>query len=213
MEENFEEQQVEAIKAWWKKYRNSIIGGLLAGAILVTGYNSWKDYRDNRAEEASALYENFSRFANSNQQAQMKAIGQQLIDEYSATPYAELAALMLAKHSYESGDKDMAITHLTWAMENAEIVEVEHTARSRLARVLIDKGEFVEALKLIEAQDAGPYTPWYLEIKGDLYVAQGDKEAAKKAYLEAMSYKDLKNNSQSLQMKLDNLGVADANVQ
>jgi predicted negative regulator of RcsB-dependent stress response len=211
VEENFEEQQVQAVKDWWKKYRYSILGGLIAGALLVTAYNYWKDYKNNRAEEASALYENFSRFANSGAQAQMKAIGQQLMDDYSATPYAELAALMMAKHSYENGDLDAATSQLSWAMDNAEIAEVEHIARTRLARVLIDKGDYVAALKLVEGREAGPYTPWYLEIKGDIYIAQGDEDAAKQAYREALSYQDLKNNNQSLQMKLDNLGVADEN--
>lgn len=208
MEDNFEEQQVAAVKDWWKKYWKSIVSGLVAGALLVSGYNGWRDYRNGQAEEASMLYEQFSVFANTAQVAQMQSVGQQLIDDYSSTPYAELAALMLAKQAYEAGNVDDTIKYLTWAMDNAHVEEVEHVARTRLARVLNEKGDGAAALKLIDGVDAGPYNPWYLEIKGDIYVAQGDLNAARKAYSEAVALKGLKNDARTLQMKLDNLGVA-----
>jgi len=207
VEEQFEDQQAEAVKAWWKKYWMSIVGGLAAGAVLVTTYNYWKDYRNHRAEEASALYQTFTQYSDTGAEVPMMQTGQQLIDDYSATPYAELAALMMAKVAYDKGDVDGTIKNLTWAMDHAKVEEVEHIARTRLARVLNDKGDHEAALKLVSGREAGPFTAWYLEVQGDIYVSMGKPNEARKAYSDALALKDLANDAQTLQMKLDSLGV------
>ncbi|HFD86518.1 MAG TPA: tetratricopeptide repeat protein, partial [Gammaproteobacteria bacterium] len=56
-----DEQQVEALKKWWAENGRYLIGGVALGLALLFGWNSWKDYRENRAKNASALFSQLER--------------------------------------------------------------------------------------------------------------------------------------------------------
>ena len=52
-----EEEQLEALKKWWKENGRSILLGLLLGVLIIAGWRGWQAYQANRAESASTLYE------------------------------------------------------------------------------------------------------------------------------------------------------------
>ena len=58
-----EEEQVEAIKAWWKENGKSVIGGAVLGLALVGGFKGWTEYSRVQAESASSYYEGFTQLA------------------------------------------------------------------------------------------------------------------------------------------------------
>jgi predicted negative regulator of RcsB-dependent stress response len=74
--------------------------------------------------------------------------------------------------------------------------------------VLLAQGKHDEALKIIPS-DSGSFKSAFDEVKGDIYLAKGDKEAAKLAYSQALLALPLdSNNNALLQMKLDDFGQA-----
>jgi predicted negative regulator of RcsB-dependent stress response len=92
-------------------------------------------------------------------------------------------------------------------MEHAREEGIQHAARLRLARMLIDRGDLDSATGLATHKDTGGFAADYAELKGDILLARGDRDAARASYQEAV--KETKPESPYLPyltMKLDDLG-------
>ena len=51
-----EEEQVQAIKQWWKENAVSLIAGIVIGLAVLGGYRFWTETKQNQAQQASVLY-------------------------------------------------------------------------------------------------------------------------------------------------------------
>jgi predicted negative regulator of RcsB-dependent stress response len=199
-----EDEQAERLKQWWKQNGTSVITGAVLGLGIIFGVNYWRDYRESRAETASSLYTLMStQYAAGNPEAS-RAAGRQLLQDYAGTPYAGKAALFLARVGYESGQNSEAREHLQWALDHGRDPATQHTARLRLARVLLAEGEFDAAAKLVSVSDRGAFASQYLELEGDLAMSRGDPNAAREAYSQALdNLPEGSGFAEFLNMKLD----------
>jgi len=203
-----EEEQLEAMKKWWAENGWSIVGGVVIGLAAIFGWRSWETYQQTQAEAASNLYSNLIVEMRQNKKDQARELAQKLLDEYTSTSYAVFASLMLARLDTEAGNLASAIQHLQWAMDNTKQDEFKHLARLRMARVLLDDNKPGQALALISnIKNQGEFAASYEELKGDIYVRQGEIEKAKIAYQTALAGMDdgLGDNS-FLQLKIDDIG-------
>ena len=89
---------------------------------------------------------------------------------------------------------------------NAEQEALVTIASLRLLRLLLMEGELVEAEALLEADYPQAYSSLIAELKGDLWLQKGDKQAAYDAYQEALQAAD-SSDVRFIQMKQDNLGI------
>ena len=206
-----EEQQVEAIKKWWKENRWSLIGGVAIGIAALVGGRAWIDGQNAYMETASTEYLNMQEKIISGNIDAATTHGAQLLGQFSDTPYAALAALAMARIKMDVGDLVAASSHLRWALDNASQEIVKHEARLRLSRILLAEKNTTAALSLLDVADTGTYTPAYEQLKGDIYVADGKTESARTAYTRALKQSlPSASDRNSLQMKLDDLGSVNA---
>ena len=176
-----EEQQVEAIKKWWKENGIAVIAGLVIGFGALYGWRYWNETKADQAAEASLQYGIFQvQLKQGNVEA--KQSGDKIISEYTATPYAVLAAFELAKYAIEKNDLAEAKARLQWVLDNTRQAQMKHTAQLRLAAVVSAEGDFDAALGLLNVDAAGGYKGAYAEMRGDVLVAKGDLAAAHAAY-------------------------------
>ncbi len=202
-----EDQQIEAIKQWWRENYKSIVGGILIGLAALFGGRAWFAQQDKHAESASAIYESMMQELNTQQPDKAADMAAQLLGQYSDTPYAILASLAMAKIKVDAKDLVTAKTHLRWAIDHAGKGEMAQIAQLRLARVLLGEGNFDEALTLVTGTEPGNYKAAFEELKGDLYVAKGQIELARSAYNLALATLDQGSRlRQYVQLKLDDLG-------
>ena len=207
-----EEEQVEAIKKWWKENWLSLVGGVLIGVGILFGGKYWMDTRNFHAEAASVEYEAMMQSMAQNKPADAEARANSLLSTYTDTPYAGFAALAMAKLKADADDLVAAKSHLRWAIENSGQEEVKHEALIRLARVYLAEKNYQDALAQLSQVKSDSYKVIIQELEGDIYVAQGDTEKARNAYSMALATIDLSEQNASsrlknfLQMKLDDLG-------
>lgn len=212
MESYTQQDEVDKLKAWWKNYGNSLVIGLLLGVGILFGNKYWDQYHGEQLATASNLYEQLLSNIKSNNPKASKETSGKIISDYKSTPYAAMAALLMAKVNFEKGDVTSAQSQLQWAVDNATEDTLEHVARIRLARVLLGQGKTEEASKLVLAIDDGDmagHKAEYYEVIGDIYARQGNMESARLAYQKAIDntgktsgYKPI------LSMKLDNASEA-----
>jgi len=202
-----DDDQVARIKAWWKQYGKSLITGAVIGLLLLGGLNYWKQYRQQRAEAASRVYDMLLNDIQLGKTDDVMSIASQLMRDYSGTPYAGKAALYAARIRFDARDIPGARQHLEWAVRHASEPGVYHSARLRLGRLMLDQGETDAALKLIEGGGVDGFAAEYEELRGDLLLAKGDRDGARRAYRKAMeSLTPGSPYQRILGMKLDNLG-------
>ena len=91
---NNEDEQLEALKQWWKENGAAVITGIVLGAAALFGWRFWQDYQVEQAQAASAVYAEMR--AAAGDVDTLMAGAEMLRSDYARTPYAALAALEAA---------------------------------------------------------------------------------------------------------------------
>lgn len=196
-----EEQQVEAIKEWWKENGKAVIVGAVVG---LGGIFGWRFYQDSQAEAqgaASQAYDKvLTQIQNSGAESSSDALA--FIEANKESQYSVLAALQLAKAFVEAGELDKALEQLNWAKANTKDTAIVSLLTVRTSRVLAEQEKYDEALTQLDSTKEAGWAGRVAELKGDILLRQGNSEGAYAAYSEAQQQSDA---SQALQMKLDDL--------
>lgn len=202
-----EDSELLAIKQYIRKYGKLTIVVVLLFAIIGVGATYW--YRKSAviAKNASQIFQEMV-LAELHQDSQTaSAKGGQLISDYSNTPYAQFASLLLAKISVGAGDLDKAVEQLRLVADKKGSKNLaRHLAVVRLAAVYLEQNKLDAALDLVKKDPDPAYVALYAQARGDVYVAKGDIEEAKKAYMLAMQSMPAGVQSPLLQMKVLDLG-------
>lgn len=199
-----EEEQVEALKRWWKENSTSTIVGAVLGLSIILGWNFWQEHKKERAAQASTNYEQLLKALDGNQNESADKISERVQEQYKGTEYAAFSALFQAKLKAQQGDFAGAkqILKTLIADRNEDLANI---ARIRLARLMLATGEYEQGLQVVNeanAKASASYAAEYDELVGDLYVALDRLDEARTSYQSA-----LRNGQPSplLQLKIDDL--------
>jgi predicted negative regulator of RcsB-dependent stress response len=221
-----DEEQVEALKSWWKDNGSSILLGAIIVLVAFFGMRQWQSSREGTSAVASDLYQQLSDLAAASvktpvtetQLQQADAVNQRLKSDFEDNIYSHYAALAMAKFLVEKGDEARAVTELQWVLDHPKLglmqtpePELFMVARLRLARIKLSLGDADAALALLHEVQPGSFTASFSELEGDILFEKGDLEGAKAAYTRALAATEGVN-PVLLQLKLQNLGVSPADL-
>lgn len=217
-----DEEQVEALKNWWKENGTTLLTGVVLVLVAFFGVRQWQTSNQATAGVASDLYQQLSELAigslnnavTDEQLQQADAVYQRLKTEFDDSIYARYGALAMAKFLVEKGDEARAATELQWILDNPDLSfmkeaeeELFMVARLRLARVKLSLGDADGALALLKAVEPGTFASSFAELEGDILLDKGDVDGAKAAYTRALATTEGVNPI-LLQLKLQDLGVS-----
>jgi predicted negative regulator of RcsB-dependent stress response len=202
-----EEERVEALQRWWKENKSSLFMGLAMGLLIIIGWKYWQGHQQAQREQASLTYHLMGRAIAAKQPEEAVKMGQQLIESYPSTTYAEFARISLAKLKVEAGDLEAAKLRLEEEVKQGHDETLKELARLRLARVLLARGEADAGIVLLQGTQttAGKFSALFEEVRGDLLIAAKRPEEARTAYQKA---KELGNRSPLLDLKIHDLPAA-----
>lgn len=203
-----EQEQVEALKAWWKENRNWVLGALAVGLLGFAGLQFWKNHQAGQSAEAAKLYAEVVKQTGSNDAKRISDAADALVSRYAGSAYAPRAQLLAAQASLQARDVVHGKVQLQWVVEHASETGLQDTARLKLASVLLDEKKYDEALKQLDAAHPESFTGLYADLKGDVLSAQGKVAEARAAYQQALDKIDSKSKYRDLiQLKMDGLGA------
>lgn len=177
-----EQEQLDQLKAFWKKYGNLITWVVIVVLGAYAAWNGWHLWQRNQAANAGAMYNELEQAAQAGDAERTARIFGDLRERYPSTVYAEQAGLLAAKLQFDAGQPDKARASLEWVAEKAGQPEYQAIARLRLAGVLLDEKKYDAALKQIDAVGAKEFAALAADRRGDVLLAQGKKDEAKAAY-------------------------------
>ncbi len=201
-----EQDQLDALKTWWKTNGNKVTNVLIVVLLAYTGYQAWNFYQTKQILTASAKYEQLTQTQEKDIKA-VKAISADLMENYASTPYAARAALLVAKANYNAKDVKSAKAQLDWATKNAKEDAIKALAQLQLAGMQYEEKQYDEALNTLSNEKIAGFEGLVADLTGDVLVAQGKTDEAKKAYTEALAHLEAKGRyAKYTQQKLEALG-------
>ncbi|MCZ4064017.1 tetratricopeptide repeat protein [Oxalobacter aliiformigenes] len=203
-----EQEQLESLKAWWKKHGNWITWVLIAVLGCYAVYAYWGYYQRKQTAQASQLYYEMQNAVMSDDNERALRVAKDTQEKFGRTAYAPMVTLVAAKMAYEENKIDVAKTQLQWVVDNAKQDGYKAIARLRLAGILLDEKAYDEGLKLLSAGFPEPFVGLAEDRKGDFLVAQNKLDDARTAYwtaLEKTSPDDP--GRQLIQLKLEEIGI------
>ena len=192
-----EEEQLQALKTWWKENGSTLITAVLVGLICYFGFQWWQNYQQQQAEQASVLYsellETVNVPANETLSDEKKATANYLIkqlqNDYSSSQYAFNASLFAGKLAVDGQNFALAEESLLWAKGKADAAMIP-VVNLRLARVLVAQEKYDDALSLLNEEKSAEVTDAfgsvYAELRGDILLAKNDIEGARVAYQQSL---------------------------
>ncbi|WNK20868.1 tetratricopeptide repeat protein [Halomonas piscis] len=212
-----EEEQLDAIKRWWKENGTSLIAGLVIAGAGVFGFKAWQNYQDGQAEAASLRYQQLiaeTAGLNADESADEQALqnarstAEELVDSHGGSLYAELALLLDARLAVQQDDLDGARASLEQALDASSRDYVQSLARLRLARLDVAAGEAQRALDRLDDNVADPLTAQRHNVRGDALLALERKDDARREWQQAQTLAEEQDQPlYGVALKLDDLGA------
>lgn len=208
-----EQERLDELKAFWIRWGNWITLGLTLVLLVVAGWRGWAWWELRQAGAASAIHEKMDDALRRGQLSEATPMASTLMNDYSRTAYASMAALRVARAQLDAGDAKSARTTLTWAVEHGRDSGIQAVARIRLAGMLLDEGvadrsQLDAGLKLLEGVPPAEMAGAWIDRRADLLAELGRADEARAAWTEALSKLDSNSPLRPLvQLKLDTFGA------
>ena len=204
MDYETEEQQVDALKQWWRENGRAVIAGVVIGVLAIGGWTLWQDRQEGNAVAASDAWSQTVEAAEAEDAATVERLADTLVDKHGGTLYAAYGQLAAARVAIEDDRLDAAAERLAWVVDEAPQDDVRLIARIRLARVQGAQGDAAAGLERLPEEYPEAFTGLVEEARGDLLLLADDPDAARSAY-EAARASGRAADPDALGMKIDAL--------
>jgi len=181
-----EEEQIEAIKSWWKRYSNIILITISVILLSVAGYRYWNWHKEKVSVEASNTYEQMMFAYSKNNDKSVKALADKLTEGYENSVYSDVARLTLAKVYVDENEIAKAKNELNLIIKHNTMPALKQLARLRLARIYRAERAYSSALDILQTVNDSVYLPIINELKGDIYAEKGSRGKALESYKTAL---------------------------
>lgn len=215
MDQLDEYEQGERVRRWLRDNGTSLLGGIALGLACIGGWQWWQGSQQKHREEAATQYQALGEAIEAKDQAKAKTMLDSIAKDHADSGFLPLAVLRQAEFLQSSGKGEDAVklidSHLA-AVENPALAEL---LQLQAVRVLVATGKVEAAGKRLETlKSSSRYPTTFNELLGDVAMARGQRDAARKAYETALTTLDQAARSRPvLEMKLIDAGGKPAGQQ
>lgn len=206
-----EQEQLEQVKAFWKRWGNLITWVLTAVLAAIGAWQGWQMYQRDQAAKAGAMYDEFDRALTAQDLDKAAAAAGDLRARFAGTGYAAQAGLQVAKLQLDKGKSDDAKQSLGWVAEQGSEPPYRDIARLRLAGLQLDAKAYDDAAKTLDAIKSPEFAALVADRRGDALLLQDKRDAAKAEYQKALAGLEKNQDYRRIvEAKLATLGVPTA---
>lgn len=180
-----DDEQIQAIKDWWKANGSSLLSGLLVVSVAWAGWTYWQNQKLSNAITASGTFEVLQIKMQQGAFGDVARDGLKLMEDQPSSPYSTGIALMLAKFYFDKQEIDKAVEQFNWVAANAPEDALKLIARLRTAQMYQELGDLDQA---INALDSAKTLSLSLSEQANLAYAQGEVYLAKQDLVKASEF-------------------------
>ena len=209
-----DEEQLDQIKSFAKKYGSAMISGILIALIAFFGWEFWQKKNLAEAQNQTAKVQKLMDEAKAvsgqpNALATVSEAADKIVKDDADSVQAIQTQFILAKLAYDKQDYAAAEKALK-KVENSKVKDagLVQIVKIRLADSQLAQKKYDDALKTLSTVTEPAFKATADELRGDIYVAKKDNASARKAYQSAWdNLLERKQERQLLQIKLESVGV------
>ena len=202
-----EYEQGERVRKWLRENGGSVLGGIAIGLASIAGFQTWQGREDAQRVEASRQYESFLVAQEAGQANEAEGLATLIANEYGDTPYPALAALRRSASLVAEDRIEDALKALEAALPGTSDPTLAQLLQLRAARAEVQLGRFDQAVARLASVEEPSFRAIREEIRGDAMAAQGRRDDARAAYLDAMTATDIASPARLLlELKLADAG-------
>lgn len=185
-----EHEQNERVRSWLRQNGSSLITGIAMGLALVFGWQWWQGRGEQHKAEAAGQYQALAAALEAKDAGKAKALSTQIGDKFADTGYAQVATLKNATFLHESGKDAEALALLRAERAGFTDPAMLEIVDIRIARLLLITGKADEAAKELDKLAKPLYPQVVEEMRGDIAIARGNRDEARKRYESALAKLD-----------------------
>jgi predicted negative regulator of RcsB-dependent stress response len=202
-----DQQQADIARKWLKDNGLWLAAGVVLGIAGLFGWFQWQDYELRRAEEASALFEEFRAAAAQPGIEGAELHMRSLSSDFAGSGYTDQARLIMARLYLDRSDPDKAADYLRQVATGAASEEIRLLATLRYARLLVFREQAEDAVKALAISVPPAWGAAFHAVRGDAYYALGKRNEARSEYEQALKAEETPGLDRGyIQAKLDDLG-------
>ncbi|WP_109419097.1 YfgM family protein [Proteus terrae] len=198
-----ENEQVDAIKQFFKNYGLTIVLAAVIGFGGVFGWKYWQSHQTNRLQESAGAFATVSE-ALAKPTPENIALAEKFVTDTNDI-YGALASLELAQIAIDANDLVNGERHLTNAVAKVKNDAFADMLNLRLARVQLALDKTDVALVSLEQVKGKAWNGMKNYIRGDVLVKKGDNAGAATAYRSALTDENAGAIRSLVELKLNNL--------
>ncbi|NBM67663.1 tetratricopeptide repeat protein [Proteus sp. G2663] len=198
-----ENEQVDAIKQFFKNYGLTIVLAAVIGFGGVFGWKYWQSHQTNRLQESAGAFATISE-ALAKPTPENIALAEKFVTETNDI-YGALASLELAQIAIDANDLVSGERHLTNAVAKVKNDAFADMLNLRLARVQLALDKTDAALVSLEQVKGKAWNGMKNYIRGDVLAKKGDNAGAATAYRSALTDENAGAIRSLVELKLNNL--------
>tara|TARA_B100000927_G_C16422242_1_gene451864 strand:- start:597 stop:1187 length:591 start_codon:yes stop_codon:yes gene_type:complete len=189
----------DRLQSWLEENYKSLILGLLIGLSILYGYKTYISDRNLSQLALSREYDIAITAYKNGKTDLILEYSQKNIINHPNNIYTNLSNLYSAKIMYEQNQFNDAYVYLDHIIKESEDDDIRNIAIYRKSKILIDDGKYKEAHTILDSSK----NYQHIELKGDLYVLEGDYVSAINNYKDVLTFSITPNERKNIISKIN----------
>ena len=189
----------DRLQSWLEENYKSLIFGLLIGLSILYGYKAYISDRNLSQLALSREYDIAITAYKNGKTDLILEYSKKNITNYPKNIYTNLSNLYSAKIMYEQNKFNDAYIYLDHIIKESEDNDIRNIAIYRKSKILIDEGKYKDAHTILDSSK----NYQHIELKGDLYVLEGDYVSAINNYKDVLTFSITPNERKNIISKIN----------
>ena len=190
MDQIDEYEQGENVRKWLRRNGSSLITGIALGLACVFAWQWWQAKGLRHQQEAATQFVALTDAIDGNDAGRAATFASVLARDFGDSAYAALAALRMAAFEQSKSKTAEALATLAKAQPATEDPGLSEMLSLRLARLQLIAGKSDDARRQLDRVVNPKFPAVAEELRGDIAMAQGHKDVARKSYQAALTHLD-----------------------
>src|SRR5690606_32590377 len=164
-----EQEKLDALRAWWDRYGTLVAVAVFVIVAAIVGWRGWQWYQTHQANQAMGYFEALQTAAGQEGEdaiSRIQAATSTLRESFPDSGYTSRGVLVAASALAERRQLDAASDQLQWLGQRGNEGGVAALARLRLAGVLMEQQQNVQAVAQL-ANAPASFEAFYADRRGD----------------------------------------------